>query len=224
MMPTPSCPGMKGGVGLTGQSPFAAWMSVWHTTEARIRIWTCGVAADDPGGDTQHDVTAIDLQVDVSVHVVPALQRLLMLRAVDLGDHFPVLPRDVQPPAPATVVAARHLAVRFWQLERTDHQVQKLQFGQRLSATLERSRGRDVTTARSAGAGASLCCTPAARTAMTPRSIGIQAAASTSDRAIRVRCGCLTGWISSGSRSATRCTTRFRPGCSAGLRCDGLIT
>ena len=29
-MPTPSWPGMNGGVGLTGQSPCAAWMSVWQ--------------------------------------------------------------------------------------------------------------------------------------------------------------------------------------------------
>src|SRR5215472_17191389 len=40
-MPTPSWPGTNGGVGLTGQSPFAACMSVWHRPEASIftRIW-----------------------------------------------------------------------------------------------------------------------------------------------------------------------------------------
>ena len=32
-IPTPSWPGMNGGVGLTGQSPWAAWMSVWHRPE-----------------------------------------------------------------------------------------------------------------------------------------------------------------------------------------------
>src|SRR6516164_10563700 len=40
-MPTPSWPGTKGGVGLTGQSPLAACMSVWHRPEASIftRTW-----------------------------------------------------------------------------------------------------------------------------------------------------------------------------------------
>jgi hypothetical protein len=37
-MPTPSCPGMNGTVGVTGQSPLAAWMSVWHSPDASI--WT----------------------------------------------------------------------------------------------------------------------------------------------------------------------------------------
>ena len=39
--PTPSWPGMKGGLGFTGQSPSAAWRSVWHTPVAAIltRIW-----------------------------------------------------------------------------------------------------------------------------------------------------------------------------------------
>src|ERR1700733_14687021 len=40
IMPTPSCPGVNGGVGLTGQSPAAAWMSVWHSPEVCIRIST----------------------------------------------------------------------------------------------------------------------------------------------------------------------------------------
>ena len=31
--PTPSWPGMNGGVGFTGQSPWAAWMSVWHSPD-----------------------------------------------------------------------------------------------------------------------------------------------------------------------------------------------
>src|SRR5450755_124967 len=39
-MPTPSCPGMNGGVGLTGQSPCAAWMSVWHSPDVCIRTRT----------------------------------------------------------------------------------------------------------------------------------------------------------------------------------------
>ncbi len=46
-IPTPSCPGTNGGLGLTGQSPCAAWMSVWHRPEASTltRIWpwpSCG--------------------------------------------------------------------------------------------------------------------------------------------------------------------------------------
>src|SRR5262245_32731137 len=36
-MPTPSWPGMNGGLGLTGQSPCAAWMSVWHRPEVSMR-------------------------------------------------------------------------------------------------------------------------------------------------------------------------------------------
>src|SRR5215472_11519821 len=40
-VPTPSCPGTNGGAGLTGQSPFAAWMSVWHSPEATMRTVSC---------------------------------------------------------------------------------------------------------------------------------------------------------------------------------------
>jgi hypothetical protein len=36
--PMPSWPGTNGGVGLTGQSPCAAWMSVWQSPQACI--WT----------------------------------------------------------------------------------------------------------------------------------------------------------------------------------------
>ena len=36
-MPTPSWPGMNGAVGLTGQSPRAAWMSVWQMPDASMR-------------------------------------------------------------------------------------------------------------------------------------------------------------------------------------------
>jgi len=39
-MPTPSWPGMNGGVGLTGQSPRQAWMSVWHRPDASMRTRT----------------------------------------------------------------------------------------------------------------------------------------------------------------------------------------
>ena len=39
-MPTPSCPGTNGGVGLTGQSPWAAWMSVWQSPQASMRTST----------------------------------------------------------------------------------------------------------------------------------------------------------------------------------------
>src|SRR3954452_14430421 len=41
IMPTPSCPGMNGSVGLTGHSPRAAWMSVWQRPEASMRTSTC---------------------------------------------------------------------------------------------------------------------------------------------------------------------------------------
>src|SRR5450755_1444610 len=38
----PSWPGTNGGMGLIGQSPRAAWMSVWHRPEVSIltRIWS----------------------------------------------------------------------------------------------------------------------------------------------------------------------------------------
>ena len=39
--PTPSWPGTNGGVGFTGQSPWAAWMSVWHRPEASTFTSTC---------------------------------------------------------------------------------------------------------------------------------------------------------------------------------------
>jgi hypothetical protein len=32
---------MNGAVGLTGQSPRAAWISVWHNPDASIRTNTC---------------------------------------------------------------------------------------------------------------------------------------------------------------------------------------
>ena len=48
-MPTPSCPGMNGGDGLTGQSPCAAWMSVWHKPEASMRTSTCPAPGEGVG-------------------------------------------------------------------------------------------------------------------------------------------------------------------------------
>src|SRR4029453_2061038 len=39
-IPTPSWPGMNGSFGLTGQSPCAAWMSVWHRPDVSIRTTT----------------------------------------------------------------------------------------------------------------------------------------------------------------------------------------
>ncbi len=57
-MPTPSCPGTNGGEGLTGQSPWAAWMSVWHSPRASTltRTWpamrgaaaTCSTTSGSP--------------------------------------------------------------------------------------------------------------------------------------------------------------------------------
>ena len=47
-MPTPSWPGMNGGEGLIGQSPFAAWMSVWHRPHASTLTRTC------PGTEFRH--------------------------------------------------------------------------------------------------------------------------------------------------------------------------
>ena len=41
MIPTPSCPGTNGGWGFTGQSPCAAWMSVWQIPQVCIRTNTC---------------------------------------------------------------------------------------------------------------------------------------------------------------------------------------
>src|SRR5689334_13477389 len=40
-VPTPSWPGTSGIFGLTGQSPRAAWMSVWHRPDASIWTTTC---------------------------------------------------------------------------------------------------------------------------------------------------------------------------------------
>ena len=47
-IPTPSCPGTNGGEGLTGQSPCAAWMSVWQRPDASTltRTWPAASAAD----------------------------------------------------------------------------------------------------------------------------------------------------------------------------------
>ena len=50
MMPTPSWPGMNGGDGLTGQSPRAAWMSVWQRPQVSMRTRTCS----GPGSGTGH--------------------------------------------------------------------------------------------------------------------------------------------------------------------------
>ena len=54
-MPTPSWPGTNGGVGLTGQSPWAAWMSVWHSPLVSIRTSTW----PGPGSGTG---TVLDLE------------------------------------------------------------------------------------------------------------------------------------------------------------------
>src|SRR6266545_4178401 len=40
---------MNGGVGLTGQSPRAAWMSVWHRPLASMRTRTCPSAGSGVG-------------------------------------------------------------------------------------------------------------------------------------------------------------------------------
>src|SRR6185312_12886345 len=40
-VPAPSCPGIKGRVGFTGQSPYAACRSVWHTPLATISTKAC---------------------------------------------------------------------------------------------------------------------------------------------------------------------------------------
>src|SRR3984957_5468583 len=40
IMPTPSCPGVNGGFGFTGQSPAAGGVSVWHSPEVCIRTST----------------------------------------------------------------------------------------------------------------------------------------------------------------------------------------
>src|SRR6478735_6400639 len=40
-VPTPSWPGISGNFGLTGQSPCAAWISVWHNPLASIFTSTC---------------------------------------------------------------------------------------------------------------------------------------------------------------------------------------
>src|SRR3954454_21304387 len=40
---------MNGGVGLTGQSPWAAWMSVWHRPQASILTRTCPAAGSGIG-------------------------------------------------------------------------------------------------------------------------------------------------------------------------------
>nr|WP_306747984.1 hypothetical protein [Saccharothrix yanglingensis] len=39
-VPTPSWPGTNGGVGLTGQSPLAAWVSVWQMPDDSNRTST----------------------------------------------------------------------------------------------------------------------------------------------------------------------------------------
>ena len=40
-MPTLSWPGTNGGEGFTGQSPLAAWMSVWQSPDASTLTRTC---------------------------------------------------------------------------------------------------------------------------------------------------------------------------------------
>jgi hypothetical protein len=54
-IPTPSWPGINGSLGLTGQSPWAAWMSVWHSPAASTRTRThLGVEPDRRCCDGAH--------------------------------------------------------------------------------------------------------------------------------------------------------------------------
>src|SRR5512132_1115428 len=56
-MPTPSCPGINGGDGLAGQSPCAAWMSVWHRPVASTLTRTC--PGSSAGGGTCSTVSGL---------------------------------------------------------------------------------------------------------------------------------------------------------------------
>ena len=66
-MPTPSWPGTNGGDGLTGQSPWAAWMSVWQRPDASTlhpdlpgSSASCGDLLDDERrAEVVHDGGAI---------------------------------------------------------------------------------------------------------------------------------------------------------------------
>ena len=51
-MPTPSWPGTNGGDGFTGQSPWAAWMSVWQRPDAST--------ARGPGRLQRHGARLLD--------------------------------------------------------------------------------------------------------------------------------------------------------------------
>src|SRR5580692_4348915 len=91
-MPTPSCPGVNGGFGLTGQSPAAAWMSVWHSPEACIRTSTW----PGPGSGTGSSLIsslAPSSGTTAALIVLMALSPVLKFLAGYLETGFPILVR-----------------------------------------------------------------------------------------------------------------------------------
>ena len=107
-MPTPSWPGMNGGEGLTGQSPRAAWMSVWHRP--------AGLDADEHLlGAGLRDGDVLDRQRPVEAeHPGGPHRRGRRRRLVSLwGDHGHGCPSlvvspSIVPPAAAARVGVRH--------------------------------------------------------------------------------------------------------------------
>jgi hypothetical protein len=66
------------------------------------------ILPDQPGREPESPVP-IDIQAVVAVHVVPPLQRVRVLRAIDLRDDLPVIPQDIDSPSTAVVVAPADL-------------------------------------------------------------------------------------------------------------------
>src|ERR1022692_4947126 len=93
-----------------------------------------GVVPDQPGGKPQREVAG-EAEVDVALHVVPALERVIgVLGAVDLDDDLVLVPHHVGPAPAAPGVPAGDLAAWLGKPEGADDLPGEVEFGQRLRA------------------------------------------------------------------------------------------
>jgi len=107
----------------------------WWPWAECLKYFACDkfrLLPDQPCREAERPVPR-DLQIVVTLHVVPALQRIVsVLRAVDLDDKLVLVPQDVDPAPAAARIAAGHLAARLGKPVGADHLPGEVQFRQRL--------------------------------------------------------------------------------------------